>query len=253
MAERTPQDNAPKPISATKYVLVVGNDASHLVYTALLLQKLSYHICAAGTAEEALEMTGAILPTLIITDLKLSGMSAPQMIQVLRQKPRTASIPVIIKLEQVTPQIEAKCREAGALACIRKPVQPEELYRVVQSAIEPTPREHIRIQTRLSVVLNNVPLDYASGECATMLSSRGMFIQTQKTFPVKTKCPVQIMLDNKLIAAMAKVVYSYKAGEGPLGVPGLGLYFADISKDDEDRLQQYINDEVTKGIIPGQA
>jgi CheY-like chemotaxis protein len=251
MAECKSPDKAGQPISAGKYVLVVGNDASNLVYTTLLLQKLSYQVCSANNAEEALEMANAIVPTLIITDLKLSGMSAPQMIQVLRLKPGTASVPVIIKLEQITPQIEEKCREAGALACVRKPVQPEELYRVVQAAIEPTPREHIRIQTRLSVVLDNVPLDYGSGEYATVLSSRGMFIQTQKSFPVRTKLPVQVILDNRPIVSVARVVYSYKAGEGPLGVPGMGLYFAEISKDDEDRLQHYINEVVTKGIVPG--
>jgi len=251
MAEcKTPNN----PVSSTnpgKYILVVGNDATNLVYTSLLLQKLNYHVCSANTAEEAVEMANTILPALIITDLKLSGMNAARMIQVLRLKPRTASVPVVIKLEQLSRDIEQKCHEIGAVSCISKPVDPEELYRVVQAAIEPTPREHIRIQTRLSVVLNSVPLKLDAGECATMLSSRGMFIQTHKPFPRGTAFPIQVTVDKQPITAEAKVVYSYNAGEGPLGVAGMGLYFSKISQEDEARLQRYISEEVTRGIVPG--
>jgi CheY-like chemotaxis protein len=251
MAECKSSDKEVTPNGTSKYLLVVGTAAGSLVYTTLLLQKLSYHVCSANNAEEALEMVNAILPALVIADLKLPGMSGPQMIQVLRKNARTASVPVIIKLEQVTPLLVQKCREAGALACIGSPVQPEELYRVVQAAIEPTPREHIRIPTRLSVVLNNVPLDYDAGECATMLSSRGLFIQTQRSFPVKTLLPVQITVDNRPVIAVAKVLYCYKAGEGPRGVPGMGLYFAEISKADEDFLQKHINEKIMTGIALG--
>lgn len=253
MAEcKTPDRPGAFP-SAGKYILVVGNDATNLVYTSLLLQKLSYHVCSANTAEEAVEMSNVILPALIITDLRLSGMNAARMIQVLRLNPRTASVPVIIKLENLTRELEQKCHELGAASCVNKPIDPEELYRVVQAAIEPTPRKHIRIQTRLSVVLNNVPLKSDAGEFATVLSSRGMFIQTRNPLPPRTIFPIQVLVDKQSIAAEARVVYSYNAGEGPLGVPGMGLYFTKISQEDESRLQRYINEEVTRGIAPGKS
>ncbi len=253
MAECTSPVKTGMSTNVSKYILVVGSDTSNRVFTSLLLQKLEYHICAASNAEEALEMVNAILPTLIITDLKLSGMNAPQLMSALKQKPRTASIPVIIKTSQLTPQLAEKCREAGAVDCIREPVDPAELYRVVQAAIEPTPREHIRIPTRLSVSVNDTPLDLDAGEGATVLSSRGMYIRTQNPLPVKTKFPVRITLNGNNITAEAKVVYSHHFGEGPFGVPGMGLYFTEITQEAQDALQQYVNEEVTKGLAPGGA
>jgi len=250
MAEGLTMNNAGTTGRNSQYVLVVGSDANSLIYTSMLLQRLEYHICSAKTAEEALELAGVALPSLIITDLKLAGMSAPQMIKLLRQEPRTASVPVVIKTELLTPDLELKCLQAGAAASIKKPVQADELYRVVQSIIEHTPRTHIRIQTRLFVTVNNKPLDCDAGECATVLSARGMYIRTQNPFPRRTIFPLQITLDNQTISAEAKVVYSHGQGEGPFGEAGMGLYFVKIDALGEELLRKYINEEVTKGITP---
>jgi len=232
----------------SKYVLIVGCDPQSLIFASLLLQRLGYHICTAGTAEIALEMARAVVPILVITDLKLPEMNAPQMMRYLRERERTAAVPIIIQLEQLVPKIVQKCLEAGATACIKKPVEPEELYRVIQAAIELTPREHIRIKTCLSVVLNNRPLDFNAGECAIMLSSRGMYVRTRTRQPVHTKFPIAINLNERLIHAEAKVIYSHSEGEGPFGQPGMGLYFTVIAQEDQEFLQQYITDEVTRGL-----
>ena len=93
-------------------------------------------------------------------------------------------------------------------------------------------------------------LDFNAGECATMLSSRGMYVRTRTRYPVKTKLPVRITLYDRTIPALATVIYSHAEGEGPFGEPGMGLYFEDISPQDQDCLQQYINGEVTKGLTP---
>ena len=250
MTKDTSADPNVQSTQKGKYVLVVGSDTRNVVYTSMLLQRLDYHICTAGTAETALEMALAVVPALIISDLKLTDMSAAQMIRALRKKPSTADVPVIIKLEQLVPKIVQKCLEAGAAACIKKPVEPQELYRVVQAVVETTPREHIRIKTRLSVDMNNTPLDFNAGECATMLSSKGMYVRTRTRYPVKTKLPVRITLNDRTIPALATVIYSHAEGEGPFREPGMGLYFEYISPQDQECLQQYINGEVTKGLTP---
>ncbi len=249
MTKNKPAANRKNPSAQkTKYLLIVGSDTGSVVYTSMLLQRLDYHICTASTAETALELAQAVVPALIISDLKLAGMSAAQMIQALREKPTLADVPVIIKLEDLVPKIVQKCLEAGAAACIKKPVEPQELFRVVQATTEETPREHIRIKTRLSVTLNNVPLNFDAGECAIMLSARGMYVRTSTLYPAKTNVPVLITLNGKTIPAKASVVYSHAQGEGPFGEPGMGLYFKNIAEKDQEYLQQYINGEVTKGL-----
>jgi CheY-like chemotaxis protein len=253
MREESPSTETNDAQSAVRYVLVAGNDANDLVYTSILLQRLKYQICSAFTVEEVVDLINVMVPSLVIVDLKLNGMSAPQLIQLLRKKPVVAEIPVIVKSEKVTPELEQLCREAGARGCLKKPVAPEELYRTVQAAVEPTPREHIRIATKLSVDVNMRPLDVSTGEYATVLSSRGMFVRTRHPFSVKTRFPVTITINGTVINADAKVIYSFAEGEGPGGEPGMGLFFTDISSRDQQILQNYIEHEVTKGLKPAKS
>jgi len=253
MSEVTTADVASAPVPGTGYLLVVDSDANSLVFISRLLQRLKYHICSAKTAEEAIEMATVAVPSLVITDMSLSGMNGFELIQQLKQDPRTAGIPIIIETGPLTPKLDQMCRQAGAEACIEKPVQAEELYRKVQAAIEPKPRSHIRIQTRLPVYVSNKPLDADAGECASMLSAHGMFIRTLRPLPVRTILPVQITLSGHTVSAEAKVVYSNTFGQGAHGEPGMGLFFVDIALRDQDLIREYITAEVTKGIAPGRS
>jgi len=107
------------------------------------------------------------------------------------------------------------------------------------------------ISTLLPVFVNNLPLDLGAGECASMLSAHGMYIRTQKLYPVKTKILVQVTLPAKTVSAEAKVVYSHTLGQGPHGGPGMGLYFVEITPEDQEVIRKYINAQVIKGIDPG--
>jgi CheY-like chemotaxis protein len=236
---------------STSYVLVVDSDPQGLVTLSRVLQRFDYHVCTAGTAEEALEMVKVALPYLVITDMSRSGMNGFELIQCLKQEPDTAGIPVMVKTGQLTPALDQICRQAGAEACIQRPVQIEDLYRKVQAAIEPRPRAHIRISTQLPVFVNNRPLDLDPGECASMLSAHGMYIRTQKPYPVKMKVLVQVTLPGKTVSAEAKVVYSHSFNQGPHGGPGMGLHFVEITPEDQDLIRLFVRAEVTKGIGPG--
>jgi two-component system, OmpR family, alkaline phosphatase synthesis response regulator PhoP len=233
------------------YVLVVDSDPPSLVALSRILQRLDYHVCTAGTAEEALDMVKVSVPYLVLTDMSLPGMNGFELIQCLKQDPATVGIPVIVKTGQLTPALDQMCRQAGAEACVQKPVQIEDLYRKVQAAIEPKPRSHIRISTLLPVCVNNRPLDLGSCEYASMLSANGMYIRTQNPYPVKMKVLVQIELPKRTVSADAKVVYCHTLGQGPHGSPGMGLYFVEITPEDQDYIRNYVNAEVMKGIDPG--
>ena len=58
-------------------------------------------------------------------------------------------------------------------------------------------------------------------------------------------------LPNKTVSAEAKVVYSHAFGQGPHGGPGMGLFFVEITPEDQDDIRQYVTAEVIKGIGPG--
>jgi len=236
---------------STSYVLVVDSDPPSLVALSRILQRLDYHVCTSGTAEEALAMMKVSVPYLVITDMSLSGMNGFELIQYIKQDPATAGVPVIVKTGQLTPALDQLCRQAGAEACVQRPVQAEDLFRKIQAAIEPKPRSHIRISTLLPVCVNDRPLDLGEGEYASMLSANGMYIRTQNPDAVKMKVRVQLTLPTRTVSAEAKVVYSHTDGQGPYGGPGMGLFFVQITPEDQDYIRNYVNAEVMKGIDPG--
>lgn len=233
-----------------QFLLVVDSDANDLFYTSMLLQRLEYHICSTKTAEEALEMATVAVPALIIAELTLTGMSGLELTRRLRQKTPTAAVPVILEARQYPPETMKQCLQAGIVACLKKPIQAEELFRVVQAAIEPKPRANMRIHTRLPVTVNNNPLDCIEGECASVLSEHGMYIRTLKPFPVNTPVTVQISLGENIVSADAVIIYCHRFGEGPFSEPGMGMQFVNISPEDQERIRLFIRDEVTRGITP---
>ncbi len=250
MAEFITNISSDKPARRSRFLLVVDSDADNLFYTSMLLQRFEYHICTVQSAEEALEMAIIAVPALVVTDRALKGLNGLELIRRLRQNPGTAAVPVIVLSGEHSPEIEQQCRQAGAMVCLRRPVQAEELYRFVQAGIEPKPRANIRIQIRLPVTVNHKPLDCVEGECATVLSEHGMYVRTLKPFPKSTRLPIQISLNDQIVSAVAVVLYSHKFGEGPFGEPGMGLQFVQITPQDQERVRLFIRDVITRGIKP---
>jgi len=233
----------------SRFLLVVDSDANDRIYLSMLLKRFEYNIGAAKNAGEALEMSSVVVPSLIITAQALQDMTGLELIRRLRQERITEHIPVIVHITDYTPEKERQCVQSGAAACIRNPVQAEELYRAVQAAIEPTPRTSIRIATFLPVSVNNIPLLCGAGECASILSEQGMYIQTLKPYPKKSSITVQITILDHVIVAESVVLYCYKNGEGPNKEPGMGIQFIRIAPYDQDVIRQYIKQEIHKDNI----
>ena len=245
------QDTAPADHRRTlRYILIVESKTTDLFYDSLLLQRFEYRVSAVNSAGQAVELASVALPALVIADLYLPGMSGVDLIRLLRQDPRTSSLPVILLAPAGDQSAERRCRAAGAVACIAKPVQPEELYRTVQAAIEATPRSSIRIQTRLSVSVNNVPLDCIEGECASVLSEHGMYVRTLSPYPRGDRLALEMNINGRVVFADAAVLHSYRLGEGPFTGPGMGLKFVRIEPQDQEFIRQFIREEVSRGIMP---
>ncbi len=250
MAENIPGTVEPAPNSRGRIIMVVDSNANDLFYTSILLQRLGYQVCSAKTVEDALAMLSAALPAVIITELNLSPSNSMSSLERFRQDPRTASLPVIVLSRSGDMIAKKRCLEAGAADFLTKPIRADELYRTVQTVIEPNPRERIRIQTSIPLSLDNAPLDYKAGECGTMLSEQGMYVRTLKTSPAKTTLSVTMTIKGRTISLEAELLYSQQLGQGPAGQPGMGLKFVRISPEDQEFIKQYIHEEVAGDIAP---
>jgi CheY-like chemotaxis protein len=236
------------PAGRRRFLLVVDSDVERLFHTATLLQRFQYNIWTAQNATEALEMATVAVPALIVTAQFLDDLPALELIKQVKRIDQMRAVPIVVLTQKTDRSNEQDCLFAGALTCLSMPVQAEDLYRVVQVAVEPLPRMNIRINTKLSVTIGDRTVECAEGECASVLSEHGLYVRTLDPYPLHSKLPVQIHLADKTIAADTEVIYSHPAGTDPEDEPGMGLQFMQISREDQKRIRLFIRDEITKDI-----
>lgn len=231
-----------------RLILLVGNKTQEMLTLSLLLQRFEYEVTTTHTAGQALEKVNAGLPALIISDLNLPGISGTDLLQLLRQTRRTAFLPVIFLVPLCDAASERRCIDMGAAGYISKPIQAEDLYRTVQAAIEPVPRSDIRIEARVPVTVNDVPVNPVNGACDIDLSERGMFLPMSNPLPRSRRLNVQLQIKNRTISVEGAVLHSHTPGERMFRGPGMGLKFTRISPQDRDLIKLYIREEVNRGI-----
>lgn len=76
-------------------ILVVEDNERNLKLVRDVLQFHGYHVLAASSAEQGIEMAIAQPPDLVLMDLQLPGMTGTEALHELRRSPRTSSVPVV--------------------------------------------------------------------------------------------------------------------------------------------------------------
>ena len=78
-------------------VALVVDDSMLVRYTICrFLQERGFGVETAANGIEALEVLRRILPDLIVTDMQMPLMSGSQLITVLKSKPETCGVPIIV-------------------------------------------------------------------------------------------------------------------------------------------------------------
>jgi len=240
----------PSPFTRkSRYILVVESNTNDLFTTAMLLQRFAYPVCTARNARQALDMVSVAMPALVVTDFALPGMNGIDFLRVLGSNPHTFSIPVILLLPPGDISHEMNDVEIGGHFIVRKPVQVEDLYRAVQTAIEPTPRTNIRVEATLPVTVNNVALDSGRGECATDVSAQGLYIRTFKYHRPDEQIALQLTIGGRTVRADGKILYTRRQDSGPFVEPGMAVKFTRIMAEDREFIGQFVCDTVTRGIV----
>ena len=116
-------------------VLIVDDDATSLKLATGILEN-DYRVAAAISGEMALKYLKNNTPDLILLDLNMPDMDGFEVMEKLKEDPHTNKIPVIFLSASQTPQIEAKCLEAGALDYVSKPFVPWVLKGRVRRILE---------------------------------------------------------------------------------------------------------------------
>ena len=230
------------------FLILVDGNATELFSTGMLLQRLEYNVFTAGSAEEALRFMEIARPSVLITELLLPNMSGMDLLTRIKQEPGTRDIPVIIHTHMKDIKVEEICKLAGCAAYLRKPADPNTLFRSIQYVMEKTPRHYIRLATCIKVLVGDEGEDGQHAECVTALSENGIFVRTFKPRPVNALLPIRFPIGDRLIHIRALVLYTYPLSGGPLKEPGMGMKFVEIAEGDRECIREFIKARLTKDL-----
>jgi two-component system, cell cycle response regulator DivK len=120
-----------------KKVLVVDDDLDTRIIWLTALEHHGYHVIGANDGPEGIASAQEHAPDVIVMNLsmpKLDGLSATA---VLRQDPRTATIPIIACTGFVRQDGGDRAEDAGCDAYLEKPCEPSRVVREVERFIGP--------------------------------------------------------------------------------------------------------------------
>ncbi|MBA3871903.1 MAG: response regulator [Anaerolineae bacterium] len=118
--------------SNQEMILLVEDDMNTRRLLRTILEQANYVVVDTNTGEEALDLAGGLLPAAIILDVYLPDISGWDVLQMLKQNPETAIIPVVVCTadENRTP-----ADDLYPSYYLRKPVTPDALLNQVDQAL----------------------------------------------------------------------------------------------------------------------
>lgn len=115
-------------------ILLIEDDVSFCDMLAKFLERKSYDVVVAYSAEEALSITEKSSFDLIITDLRLPNYDGIELMLLFKEK--FPAIPVILMTGYSDVNTAVKAMKNGASDYISKPFNPEEVLLVIENALK---------------------------------------------------------------------------------------------------------------------
>jgi two-component system phosphate regulon response regulator PhoB len=135
----------PPTPSARKKILVADDEPDVLSLVALNLQRAGYDVLNAQDGEQALRLAREQLPSLMVLDVMMPGLSGLEVVKQLKQNAQTARIPILMLTARADEVDRIVGFELGADDYVTKPFSPREIVLRVQSVLRriETPAETV--------------------------------------------------------------------------------------------------------------
>jgi two-component system response regulator AtoC len=114
-------------------VLVVDDERNMRLVMQMALEDVGYRVLTAERADEAVNQLHDPDLDVILSDLKMPGMSGNQFIEICQQQ--RPDVPIIVVTAYGSIRSAIECIQAGASNYLTKPFEPEELQFAVQNAL----------------------------------------------------------------------------------------------------------------------
>ena len=227
-----------------RYLLVVDSDWSDRFTLSMLLQRFGYTVASTNNAREGIEYLCVAPAEAIFAE---AGPVSAELIDLLKKDARFQDVPIIIVTQERDRGMEERLKKGEISGLLRAPLDPYEVYQLVQKVIEKGPRKNIRIETAIEAALHH-DFEVTDGY-VTVLSQLGMFFRTLESLPVNTRATIAFPLWDNAIRLEVQVLYVVTFEQGPFCEPGMGMKFVKISPQDSAMIKVFIEEQI--GMGPG--
>jgi signal transduction histidine kinase len=135
-ADSSVRSSSGPPVLGRK-ILVAEDNPVNRALLDIILQKRKHVVTFAGSGREVVDLSGNHLFDLILMDVQLpeiDGLEATRQIQA-REKPEGTKPPIVALTAYASEEDSRRCLQAGMSAYLTKPVQPNELLRVIDDLL----------------------------------------------------------------------------------------------------------------------
>lgn len=126
-------------------LLVVDDEPNLLRAVEACLNAEGFEVATARSGAEALISIARTVPDLIVSDVRMPGMSGYELAQQLRSSSRTMLVPVVFLTAKTETADRIEGFRSGVDAYLTKPFEPDELVAVIRSIINRVQRTHAQI------------------------------------------------------------------------------------------------------------
>ncbi len=116
----------------SKKILIVEDHPGVRRVLTLSLCLLGYEILEAISGSSGIAQTVSGNPDLVLVDLSLPDVNGLEMAKAIKQNPPTAEIPLVALSGHTEREIAPKALEAGMATYLMKPIETEELVKVIE-------------------------------------------------------------------------------------------------------------------------
>lgn len=117
-------------------VFIVDDSATILMSMEAILTKAGFVVAKAVSGEDAVvKLQGGLKPGLIITDIHMGAMNGIELIKKVRTMAGLQFVPILVVTTESQQSKRDEARAAKATGWLVKPVQPDDLTRVVKQIL----------------------------------------------------------------------------------------------------------------------
>jgi two-component system response regulator (stage 0 sporulation protein F) len=112
-------------------LLIVDDEVDVREFAANFFRKRKIEVSTAGSGEEALEIMQKHKPDLVLLDIKMTGIDGIETLRRIRELDNKAKVIMVTGRKPEDEGSFDKCKELGAQDYIHKPLELDELERIV--------------------------------------------------------------------------------------------------------------------------